>query len=627
MLHSVKIKEINKVLQDSPKRRVTKRGPAKGAPQKAIDGFAGNCGVKPDELVLQKEGERTYFYYIADEQARPIQLILPTIIDESLAALPIKKSMYWGMCEFSFIRPVHWLVALLGQQVIDVEVFGTKSGRQTRGLRADKHLWDIKQAADYPQFMREQAGIEVDFVKRKALIAAQIKNLADQADAQWIPDEPLLEEVCALVEHPNAFLGHFDASFLAMPKAVLVLVMKAQQKYFPLQDQAGHLLPYFIGVANLPSKDLSAVVSGNERVIRPRLADAEFFLKEDMKATLASRVEHLQQVVFLQHLGSLHDKVERIGRLGEYIAEHIGADKQLVTQAAYLSKSDLVTHMVVEFPDLQGLMGAYYAKIEGQPQAVCDAICYQYHPRFANDILPQGNTAIALALADKLDTIVGICIIDKMPSGSKDPFALRRLALGIARMMIEGRLDLSLNALIDQALSAYPLNKNQALKHSIYEFMINRLRVYYLEKGLTNDLIDAVFSLSPDNLFDADQRIGALAEFINTSRAKTLIDSNKRIKNILKNIDLSALKVDKTQLVQTADKKLYQALTEIEQVRNHCSYAELMIHLVHLKEALDTFFAQVMVNVEDVNLRQTRLALLAQIRQLFLHVGDISYLA
>lgn len=603
-----------------------KKGPATSAPEQALSGFLKANQTTKEKLVVKELKGKEYFYFIAKKDSKPVQSLLPSMLETSVKNLSIAKGMRWGNRKTFFVRPVHWIVALLDEQIINISLFDLKSSNKTRPLRfTQPQELTINTAIDYEKVLK-QANIIANFEDRKEIIRQQIKDIALDNQAVAVIDEDLLNEVTALVEYPNTLLGKFKSSFLTMPKEVLILAMKSHQKYFHCVDDKNNLLPLFITVANLKSNDISIVIKGNERVLQPRLSDAMFFLEQDKKQKLKERLQMLQKVMFIQGLGSMADKVSRIQSLSKYLGNTISADTKILTQASLLSKSDLVTDMVVEFSDLQGVMGGYYAKYEGYETAVCEAITTQYFPRFAGDILPKTKEALVLAIADKLDTIAGIFLIGKEPTGSKDPFALRRLSLGIMRMIIEKELTLDIKELLNEALSNYAdkdIKPNDKIAESIYTFMLRRLKIYYAEKGISSHLFDAIYSTNPSDFHQANLKLNTLKAFSHNQNAPDLIEVNKRIKNILKKVS-NINKINEKILVEKAEIALYDKVKQIQKMKG--SHQKMIEQWIELKPLIDVFFETTMVNVEDEDLKNTRLALLQQVRNLFLSIGDISFL-
>ncbi len=608
---------------------VERKGPAVGAPEQAVAGFAKSCGVEADALETRTLGKADYYFFSSEQQGAKTTDLLEAIVDKAIKQIPIAKPMRWGDLDDTFVRPVHWLVMLLDGDIVPATVMGLTAGNSTRGLRftGEKTL-NIESASDYRQTLLDQAVIEPDFAIRRELIRAQVEQVAKDSGANAVIDESLLDEVTALVEYPYAFSGKFDQRFLAVPEEALISAMKSHQKYFHMVDANGKLLPAFISVANINSSDVSVIIDGNERVIRPRLSDAEFFWEQDKSASLESRLDKLDSVLFMKSLGSVGDKSKRISQLAGMIAGEIGADKAQAQRAGLLSKSDLVSDMVGEFADLQGVMGGYYAQNDGEAAGVATAISEHYHPRFAGDTLPSSAEGLSVAIADKLDTITGIYGIGQGPTGSKDPYALRRMALGLLRMIVESKLALNLNSLIEQSLALHTQEVDRACGEDIYKFMMDRLRAYYKEQGLSAKAFDAVLAVSPDSPYDFQLRVEALNEFISDSASASLIEANKRIANMLKDHSEVGTQVNESALVEQAEKQLFTQTTQVANVLSgEVNYSTAMHELLSLKEAIDTFFEQVMVNADDPELKQARLNLINWIRSLFLSVADVSYLA
>ena len=608
---------------------VERKGPAVGAPEQAVAGFAKSCGVEASALEIRTLGKAEYYFFTSEQKGANTTDLLEAIVSQAIKQIPIAKPMRWGDLDYTFVRPVHWLIMLFGTDVVPAKVMGLTAGNTTRGLRftGDK-TFAITKADEYRQTLLDQAVIEPSFDIRKDLIRAQVEQVAKDNGATAVIDESLLAEVTALVEYPYAFSGEFDERFLSVPAEVLISAMKSHQKYFHMVDSQGKLLPAFISVANIDSSDVSVIIDGNERVIRPRLSDAEFFWEQDKSTSLESRLEKLDSVLFMKSLGSVGDKSKRISQLAGSIAAEIGADGEQAKRAGLLCKSDLVSDMVGEFADLQGVMGGYYATNDGETVAVATAISEHYHPRFAGDSLPSTPEGLAVAIADKLDTITGIYGIGQGPTGSKDPYALRRMALGLLRMIVESKLALNLNNLIEQSLALHTQEVDRTCGDDIYKFMMDRLRAYYKEQNLSAKAFDAVLAVTPDSPYDFQLRVEALNEFVSDSASGSLIEANKRIANMLKDQTEVGIQVDVSVLTEQAEKQLFEQTTQVANaLASEINYSKAMQELLSLKEAIDTFFDQVMVNADEPALKQARLSLINWIRSLFLSVADISYLA
>ncbi|RUA06256.1 MAG: glycine--tRNA ligase subunit beta [Gammaproteobacteria bacterium] len=607
---------------------IERKGPSVNAPDQAVSGFAKSCGVDKSELTQKDFGGSDYYFFSKEQKGLNTYDLLENIVDTAIKKIPITRAMRWGDLDFNFVRPVHWLITMLGAQVVPATIMGLTSGNKTRGMRfTGEQEFTIANAKDYQKTLMEKAQIEVNFDTRKATIREQVNQVASDNNATAVIDESLLDEVCALVEYPCAFSGVFDERFLAVPEEALISAMKSHQKYFHMVNNKGKLLPAFISVANIESSDLSVIIDGNERVIRPRLTDSEFFWEQDKSATLESRLVKLNSVLFMKSLGSMGDKAKRIKSLAAYIADVIGANKEHAARAGLLAKTDLVTDMVGEFADLQGVMGGYYAKNDNEDSAVASAISEHYHPRFAGDSLPSTKEGLCVAIADKVDTITGIYGIGQGPTGSKDPYALRRMALGLLRIMVEGALKLDLKALIAYSLDLHATEVNRETAGDIYKFIMDRLRAYYKEKKVSGNAFEAVLAVSPKSPYDFHLRVEALNDFSQNTASASLIEANKRIANILKGNDVS-LEIDQSVLVEEAEKSLYQATSKVaERNATSTNYTANMHELITLKDAVDTFFDDVMVNADDTDLKQARLNLINWVRSLFLAIADVSYLS
>ena len=608
---------------------IERKGPATSAPEQAIAGFSKSCGVDISELEVRSMGKADYYFFSSEQKGMQAKDLLEDIVANAIKQIPIAKPMRWGDLDYSFVRPVHWLVMLLGSDVVDANVMGLQAGNSTRGLRfTGEKNFTIENATSYRQIMFDNAQIEVDFNERKEMVREQVMQVASDNNAKAIIDESLLNEVTALVEYPRAFAGRFDERFLAVPEEALISAMKSHQKYFHMVDENNKLLPAFISVANIESSDISVIIDGNERVIRPRLSDSEFFWDQDKSASLESRLEKLDSVLFLKSLGSMGDKSKRVSSLSTYIAQTIGANENDSSRAGLLCKADLVTDMVGEFADLQGVMGGYYAENDNESSAVATAISEHYHPRFAGDTLPSTNEGLAVAIADKLDTITGIYGIGQGPTGSKDPYALRRMALGLLRMIVESKLSLNLKDLIAKSLDLHTQDVDRDANDDIYKFMMDRLRAYYKEQKLSSKAFDAVLAITPESPYDFQLRVEALNEFVSDSGSASLIEANKRIANMLKDNANIGTDVDESLLVENEEKDLYNQTSKVANaIESEVDYSKSMQELLSLKESIDAFFDNVMVNADDENLKNQRLKLINWIRSLFLSVADVSYLA
>ena len=622
---AITISELQSKQQDQV---IEKKGPSTQSPEMAINGFAKSCGVSVDELEKKELAGKEYFFYSKEEPGQSIKDLLPSIIERSIKDIPITRSMKWGDSDYSFVRPVHWLVVMLDKDVVNANIMGLKSGRESKGLRFQDSILKFSHANEYENLMSQKAQILVDFNKRKELIRDQILSVAKTNNAEVVIDESLLDEVCALVEYPRAFSGSFDKKFLDIPQEAIISAMKSHQKYFHLVDSKEKLLPLFISVANIESSNIQAVIDGNERVIHPRLADSEFFWNQDKAIKLEERLAGLDSVMFMKSLGSMGQKAKRIEKLSSNISDLAGFDKEIAQRAGLLSKTDLLSEMVGEFADLQGIMGGYYALNDGESKEVSVAIREHYQPRFAGDSLPSTDAGIAVSLADKMDTLTGIYGIGQGPTGSKDPYALRRTALGMLRILLEAKIELNLKSLIDFSLSLHLKEVDRKCAGDIYNFMMDRLKAYYRDANIDTNIYEAVLAVSPDSPLDFHYRIDALNEFTQSADSKSLIEANKRIANILKDSDEKLEELNSNMLLEDSEKILYKATESLtKELSGSKNYKEIMKSLLNLKDSIDSFFDNVMVNAEDDKVKSSRLALIRRVRHLFLSVADISHLS
>lgn len=634
---AIHLKEVSTAQADQTQER---RGPAlkaaydaDGNPTRAAQGFARGCGVDPDELERRETPKGTWLYFVKTVAGKQTRDLLADIVQQSLEQLPIPKRMRWGSGQAEFIRPVHWLLMLSDNDVIDATILGLSASNVSYGHRFHHpEAVTINHPSEYAKTLKQQGKIIANFAERRALIKQQVEQCAQQLQAYPVIDAALLDEVTGLVEWPVAVMGNFDAQFLEVPQEALISAMQGHQKYFPIVDIDGNLMAHFITIANIDSKDPSKISEGNERVIRPRFSDAEFFWNQDRRNTLASRREASKKIVFQQQLGSVFEKTERVAALATFMAAQLAVNSADAARAAQLSKCDLMTEMVYEFTSLQGVMGRYYALYDGENTAVANALDEQYMPRYAGDQLPTGRIGQILAIAEKIDTLVGIFAIGQKPTGTKDPFALRRAALGVLRIIIECKLDLDLAELLHASARSYPDKVDcEASYNATLSYIMERLRAYYQEQGIANDSIDAVASLKPSHPLEFDQRIKAVASFRNLPEAEALAAANKRIANILKKVkDAIPTQVDSTLFSEPQERALYQELNEqLEQAELLFSggeYAAALSLLAGLRESVDDFFDNVMVMDKDDRLRNNRLALLNQLRTLFLKAADVSLL-
>ena len=622
---AISISELQSKQQDQV---LEKKGPSTQSPEMAINGFAKSCGVDVSELEKKELGGKEYFYYSKEETGQSVSELLPEAIEKSIKDIPITRAMKWGSSDYSFVRPVHWLVIMLDKNIVPAKIMGLESNRITKGLRFIDPIIELKHAKDYEQVMSDKAQILVDFAKRKELIRDQVLSVAQKNNAEVVIDESLLDEVCALVEYPRAFSGSFDKKFLDIPQEAIISAMKSHQKYFHLVDSQGQLLPLFISVANIESTNIKAIVDGNERVIHPRLADSEFFWNQDKAKKLEERLPDLDSVMFMKSLGSMGQKAKRIESLSSHISDLVGFDQKASARAGLLSKSDLLSEMVGEFADLQGIMGGYYATNDGETQAVSVAIREHYQPRFAGDKVPSTNEGLVVAIADKLDTISGIYGIGQAPTGSKDPYALRRLALGLLRILLEAKIELNLKSLIDYSLNLHLKEVDRSCGDDIYSFMMDRLKAYYKDANIDSNVYEAVLAVSPESPLDFHLRVEALNEFTQSENSKSLIEANKRIANILKDSNEKNETLNPKILIDDSEIKLFNASESLsKKLSGSKDYQEVMKSLIDLKDSIDSFFDNVMVNTDDDKLKSSRLALIRKIRLLFLSVADISYLS
>lgn len=623
-----------------PDREVERKGPnlkaaydADGKPTKAVMGFAKSCGVEVSDLQQQETDKGAWLVFKATEKGKALSAIIENIINQSLAKLPIPKRMRWGDNDMEFVRPVHWVVLMHGNRVIDAQVMGLKTGATTVGHRFHSTgKLTLKFASEYKETLRTQGFVLADFEERKQKIKQQVIDAGKSLKGEAVLDEDLLDEVTALNEWPIAVAGEFEQKFLAVPAEALIKTMQDNQKYFPVRDAAGELKNYFITISNIDSKTPEKVKAGNERVVRPRLADAMFFWQQDQKQPLEAFNDALEKVVFQAKLGTVADKTRRVATLAENIATQLGANIDYVKRAALLSKCDLMTDMVGEFASLQGVMGKRYAQIAGEPADVASALDEQYMPRGASDDTASTTTGQILSISDKLDTLVGIFSIGQKPTGEKDPYALRRASLGVLRTIIERQLDLDLKQLI--ACSATLLaDKVDASKveQVVFDYIIERLRAYYLDRGITADVFEAVSALSPSRPLDFDKRIKAVTAFCALPEAESLAAANKRVGNILKKSDSgSTQSVDERLLTEDAEQQLYKALTTLSQIVEPMfdlgDYETALSKLSSLRDPVDAFFDSVMVMADDEAVKNNRIALLSSMHQLFLRAADLSRL-
>ena len=632
------------LLKDVPTKQadqsVERKGPAKaaafdtdGKPTKAVEGFARSCGVEPQELDEIETPKGTWLIFKQDVAGKKTSNLFPQIVSQSLAKLPIPKRMRWGASDIEFVRPVHWVVMMQDSEIIEGEILGVTSSNTTKGHRFH-HPETIKitTASSYAEQLRNTGHVIADFNERREEVRKQAEATAKNLGGVALLDSALLDEVTALIELPIAVCGNFGEEFFDIPQECLISSMQDHQKYFPVVDANDKLLPYFITTSNIKSRNPDAVRQGNERVIRPRFADAKFFWDQDCKVTLESRRDASKKILFQQKLGTLFEKTERVAKLSGFIANELGADKQNAIRAAELSKCDLTSEMVNEFAELQGIMGRYYAIKDGENTDIADAMHEQYQPGFAGDVIPAGTIGKILSLSDKLDTLMGIFAIGMKPTGSKDPFSLRRAALGVLRIIIEGDLNLDLKTLLENAAIGLQdkVNASEAVNDT-FKYIMERLPAYYKDQGINAETVAAVSSLCPTRPLDFDNRVKAVADFKALPEAESLAAANKRISNILKKAEGNLAKtVDESLLEEPAEKTLHQAVTaqqsKLSPLFVSGDYSLALTSLASLRDDVDAFFDSVMVMTDDEKLKSNRLALLNQLRNLFLNIADLSRL-
>jgi glycyl-tRNA synthetase beta chain len=620
-----------------PDHTTERRGPplkaafdADGNPTRAALAFAESCGVPVASLARLETPKGAWLAHTTAAPGQPAAAVVPAIVERALAGLPVPKRMRWGSGDAEFVRPVHWLVILLGADVVPARMLGVEAGRTTHGHRFHAPAPIVLAHADeYPDVLARRGYVLADFAERRTRIADGVAAAAATLGARAHVEPALLDEVTSLTEWPVAVAGHFEERFLALPAEVLVATLQDHQRYFPVRDADGALCARFIAVANIESHAPGQVRAGNERVVRPRLADAAFFWEADRRRSLADRAPDLAGIVFQARLGTMADKCARVAGLAGAIARVLGANVAHAERAGRLAKVDLLTQMVGEFPELQGIMGRYYAREDGEDDEVARALEEQYLPRFAGDRLPETRTGQALAIADKLDTIAGTFAIGNRPSGNKDPYGLRRGALGVLRIVIERALPLDLRALIEDAIARQPVPGADA--DALYEFMMERLRAYYLEgdSGIDASVFDAVLARRPTAPLDFDRRLRAVQRFLELDASASLAAANKRIANILRQAgDPELGPADPKLFVEDAERVLHEALGAqaalVEPLLAAGRYADALEQLAGLRASVDAFFDQVLVMADDPALRANRLALLAQLRRLFLHTADLS---
>lgn len=626
-----------------PDRTETKKGPsikasfdADGNLSRAGQGFlqglnANGLNLTKDDLITISDKKGEYIAYTLTIKGEKVTDLMPSLIQKALDDLPIAKRMRSGASKDEFVRPVQWVVLMADDAVIPARIQGHDTSNRSRGHRYHAPDFFVIDHAEHYESLLDKRFVVADFAKRQADIVAQVQKLSNEIGANAIVPDELLDEVTALVDYPVALRASFPERFLAVPQEALISTMQADQKYFCLTDDNGKLKPNFIFISNIDSLDKSAVILGNEKVVRPRLSDAEFFFLQDQKRPLADFAETLKTRVFQDKLGTIWEKGERIAKLSASIATQIGANPDNASRAGILAKADLATTLVGEFPELQGIAGTYYAHKSGENADVANAISEQYLPKFSGDELPKTPIGIALALSDRLDTLVGIFGISQAPTGSKDPFSLRRASIGILRILIENKLPLNLASLVREALANFGDKLTNANTFDdVMEFVGSRYRAMYTEQGVNVDTIQAVQAINPQSPLDFDERIRAVQAFRALPQAQVLAENNKRVANILAKADNVGESVQENLLTETAEKALYQAILSaketVKPLQDKADYQGVLTALTALASPLSDFFDNVMVNADDENLKNNRLALLGQVRTLFLSVADIGVL-
>ncbi len=631
---------IEAVSIEQPDKEVERRGPAlkaafdaDGNPTKAATGFARSCGATVDQLEHIQTGKGEWLFFKTQVKGKSATELLPQIALDALNRLPVSKRMRWGSSEVEFVRPVHWILFMLGEEIVPCTLLDTKAGNTTRGHRFHcPEALTLARPLDYERLLWSEAFVIPDFSRRREMIREMVEKTASNHHGAAVIDHDLLDEVTALVEWPIPVIGSFEKQYLEVPQEALILTMKKNQKYFHMVDSNDKLLPNFITIANILSSDSEKIQEGNERVIRPRLADAMFFWRQDGKKHLADHIESLKNVIFQKQLGSMYEKSERVAALAFWIARQTGGDPDEAQRAGMLSRCDLMTEMVGEFADMQGVMGRYQLKRDGESDALAQAMEEFYLPRFSGDRLPQSNTGIAIALAERIDTLSGIFGINQKPTGDKDPFALRRAALGALRILKEHQLSIPLLALLQQSTELLEgCIQNSTLVADVYNFMLERLRGIYADEGVSSELFHAVAAVKPQTLLDFDQRIQAVDAFRKLPEAESLAAANKRIRNLLKKSEVQiASSVDATLFTEDAESSLYEqlqtTLATVDPLLQKRDYESALKAMAKLRDSIDYYFDKVMVMTEDENIRNNRLAFLDQLGNLFLQVADISLL-
>ena len=621
-------------------KEIEKRGPSKkaafddqGQPTRALLGFTSSLGIDPSDLEEMETPKGAWLVYRSVEAGKATADLIGGIVAQSLAKLPIPKRMRWGAQKEEFVRPVQWVLMLLGEDVVPGETLGIQHGNKTRGHRfMSNGEIELNQPAAYESTLRDQGKVIADYDARKAIIKSGVEEIAKTVNGLAIIDEDLLDEVNSLNEWPTPLLGNFDHAFLSVPAEALISSMAEHQKYFHVLGDDQTIMPHFITISNIESKDPEQVISGNERVIRPRLSDAAFFFETDKKTTLESKRNALKNIVFQTKLGTVFDKTERVSKLAQRIAKAIGSDESQALRAGQLAKSDLVSEMVLEFTDLQGIMAYHYALHDGEAEDVALALNEQYMPKQAGGELPSTSTGCALAIAEKLDSLVGLFGINQPPTGTKDPFALRRASLGVLRIIVEKQLDVDLRDLISWAMEEHTGLENKDLETQLLDYLLDRFRAWFDDEGISAEVFLAVHARKPTKPVDFDKRIRAVAAFNTLPQAEALAAANKRVSNILaKNKAENSVGLDAALLSESAEQALAKQLSElqskVEPMFADGDYAQALNALAELQGAVDAFFDNVMVMADDEAVRNNRIALLEQLRNLFLQAADISLLS
>jgi glycyl-tRNA synthetase beta chain len=631
--------KVNGLVEKQQDKQVEKRGPAinvafndAGEPSKAALGWARSNGITIEQAQRLKTDKGEWLLHKAIQTGQSLESLIPEMVNIALNKLPIPKPMRWGSERIQFIRPVHTLTLMYGDKVINGETLGVSSNNLLQGHRFHHHGLVALTHADLYETTLKEAFVIVDYQERQNLIVEQIKQAEESLSADALIDQELLDEVTALVEWPVTLIGSFDEDFLQVPAEPLIYSMKDHQKYFPVNDKQGQLINKFIFVANIESKEPEKVIFGNEKVIRPRLADAEFFFTTDKKQTLESRLVSLESVLFQKQLGTLKAKSERIAKLSEQIAKQVNEDTVLAYRAGLLSKTDLMSDMVLEFPQVQGTMGKYYARHDGEEEAVAQALEDQYRPRYAGDSLPEGNIGCSVAIADKIDTLVGIFGINQPPKGDKDPFALRRAAIGLIRIIIEKKLDLDIADLVAESINLYGDKlSNENTKQQVIDFVLGRFKAHYQEQKISVDVIQAVLVNAPTAPLDFEKRVSAVSHFKSMAESETLAAANKRVGNILAKFNgelftqfNSSLATEKAELsLANTFSDISNKIKPLQEARD---YKAVLTELSQIKQPIDEFFDSVMVMADDEEVKINRLTLLNEIRNSFLAIADISVL-